>query len=137
MSANAAPPGAVLNQEDSKLQEHAHQLRELLLEERDALVQRDVDALDEIGAKKSTLLGMLESRLADGPNVQFSHSPKLADTIAECRQLNRSNGAILQAFAAQARNALSILTCRPLNTDTYGASGELSEANIRRQLTEV
>jgi flagellar biosynthesis/type III secretory pathway chaperone len=88
-----------------------NQLRNLIEEERNAILKQDGQKLNEISAAKAAplrevegLLGML--RQGREPANFGPQKEELTKLLLQCDQANRVNGALLHTYAARARRLL-------------------------------
>ena len=101
-------------------------LRDLIEEERTAILKQDGLRLSEISAAKSAPLKQVEGLLkllgqGREPENFGAHKQELTKLLLQCDQANRVNGALLHTYAARARKLLA-----PLANDGaagYGRSG--------------
>ena len=150
---------------EAVLEQQAHCSTELLqcLEaERKALAERDTDALEKISQDKSNhtrVLEELETRRrqlvcdldcgtdADGMQrclEKFGEGTRLASlwnrvirNIAECRDNNIANGAVLEIGRQHVEQALAILRGNTAEPAVYDAQGGAASALGQRELGKV
>jgi flagella synthesis protein FlgN len=117
--------------------------------ENQALVDGDSEQLNAAGADKARLVDELEALeverrhlteaihaelAAAGPEAEPSWD-QLLHLIAECKQQNQRNGALLKARAEQVRAALQLL--RGSESNCYDASGFASAPRAARTLASA
>lgn len=127
-------------------------LRGLLMEEHQALNDNNLDHLTEVCAAKLKAARQLETlgsrfeqirplRAGDGSAAAVAestlaaaglsaHWAQLSALARECRDQNRSNGALLDTRASQARNSLAAL--QPMPASSYGRHGHPGTAYTAR-----
>lgn len=103
-----------------------------LIDERMALDQANMPALEVAGRTKSTLLDRIEKlegerrHLSDAAGVDSLNDARWAPTIErliECRRLNDVNGRIVAQRMSHVRHALSLLSGDAPGGSTYGPNG--------------
>jgi flagellar biosynthesis/type III secretory pathway chaperone len=122
-------------------------LKSALIEERNALENRDTTILETTAKSKQTLaknLAMFDFFRADIESLANEQSGSLLvawnefQTIArDCDAMNRTNGAIIRARYDQLATGLSLLQGRDKNSNTYTPSGSTVTSTGRRSLTEA
>jgi len=122
-------------------------LKEALIEERDALENRDTELLASTAQSKETLarnLAMFDFFRADIENLARQDNGAILDAWNEfqaiardCDSLNKTNGAIIRARHDQISTGLSLLQGRDQNSNTYTPSGSTAASSGRRSLTEA
>jgi flagellar biosynthesis/type III secretory pathway chaperone len=122
-------------------------LKKALIEERDALENRDTELLASTAQSKETLaknLAMFDFFRTDIENFARHDNGAVLDAWNEfqaiardCDSLNRTNGAIIRARHDQISTGLSLLQGRDRSSDTYSPSGATAAASGRRSLTEA
>jgi flagellar biosynthesis protein FlgN len=110
-----------------------------LIEERMALDQADVQALEVAGRTKGDLLDRIEKldverrQLSDAAGVDSLGDPRWTTTIdrlRECRTLNEVNGRIVGQRMSHVRQALALLSGDAPGGSTYGPNG-VSKVKLR------
>ncbi|MDH3748939.1 MAG: flagellar protein FlgN [Gammaproteobacteria bacterium] len=127
--------------------EFVHDLKAVLVQEREALERRDTKLLEEAAKTKQTLaknLAMFDffradiETLAENESGPFSDSwTKFQSVARDCDELNRTNGAIIRSRHEQVLAGLSLLQGREQYADTYTSNGAAEGSPGRRKLTEV
>jgi flagellar biosynthesis/type III secretory pathway chaperone len=137
-------------------------LKESLEEERIALEDQDIDALNAVLSKKSTCAEQLQALdqqrgaickhlgFQDGPDqmqqlidwcdedrLVSSRWAELVDIAAQGSALNLTNGAIIRVRQQHFESSLSVLRGVAPGSDTYGRNGEDSGDFSRRSLAEA
>jgi flagellar biosynthesis/type III secretory pathway chaperone len=122
-------------------------LKSALIEERNALENRDTTILETTAKSKQTLaknLAMFDFFRADIESLAKERNGSILDdwnkfqTIArDCDAMNKTNGAIIRARYDQLATGLSLLQGRDTNANTYTPSGSTVAATGRRSLTEA
>jgi flagella synthesis protein FlgN len=112
--------------------------------ENQALIDGDAERLNAAGADKARLVEELEAleierrQLTDAIEAELAPPPSwehLLGLIAECKQQNQRNGALLKARSEQVRAALKLL--RGSESNCYDASGLTSSARAARPLASA
>jgi flagellar biosynthesis/type III secretory pathway chaperone len=141
---------------------HALGLKESLAEEKAALEQQDMDALDNIIESKSRCVTELQSldnkRTALCVAAGFDAGPSQMDNVmlwcdadsvlancwnhlmqlaADCNALNMTNGAIIRVRQQQIQSNLSVLRGHPAEAVTYGREAGGSAAHTQQSLAEA
>jgi len=141
---------------------HALGLKESLEDERRALENEDLEALDAAVRAKSSCVGELQrldrerSELAS--SAGFGPGPEQMDALADaldadetirrrwdhlleiagnCNTLNLTNGAIIRMRKHQFDSSLAVLRGGGAETDTYGQHGTTSPAAGSRPIAEA
>jgi len=109
------------------------QLIAVLGEEREALHAAEAKALDRAGEAKQMLMRRLEqldvermhlsSTSVEAAQQTDSIWRGLLKSLAECRDKNQRNGALVGVRLSQVRRALSVLTGTDAQAGTYSQSG--------------
>jgi flagella synthesis protein FlgN len=103
-----------------------------LIDERMALDQANMPALEVAGRTKSRLLDHIERldverrQISDAAGVDSLHDARWSPTIErllECRRLNDVNGRIVAQRMAHVRQALALLAGDAPGGSTYGPTG--------------
>jgi flagellar biosynthesis/type III secretory pathway chaperone len=145
---------SVLSKDESELEEilsdglgYVGALKSALIEERNALENRDTSSLEKTAQSKQTLaknLAMFDFFRADIESFANERSGSILDdwnefqTIArDCDAMNKTNGAIIRARYDQLATGLSLLQGRDKNSNTYTPSGTTVTSTGRRSLTEA
>ena len=141
---------------------HALGLKELLIDEREALERQDADALETTVDGKGRYIDKLQALETDrdslceasgfhaGPAQMqdmtewcddnsvvadgWSHLMKVA---AECNQLNLANGAIIRLRQQHTEAGIAVLRGRDQDPATYARTGSDSAARLNRTLAEA
>ncbi len=141
---------------------HALGLKQLLLDEREALERQDTDGLDRAVDDKGRYIDQLQALENDrgslceasgfhaGPEQMqdmtewcdensvvadgWSH---LMNVAAECNQLNLANGAIIRLRQQHAEAGLAVIRGRDQDPATYARTGSDSAARLNRTLAEA
>ena len=138
----------------------ARTLCDILIAERDALANNELDQLHDLSARKQEQVVELEQ--LSQQRTEWLHSQGVADDAAEiekfftaaseqtklgweklltqleeCQQLNRVNGSIVEQLQRKIRNALSILQGQPGETDLYDQRGKTSTGSANSILTRA
>lgn len=110
-----------------------------LIEERMALGQTDVQALETVGKAKGTLLDRIDRldierrQLGEAAGVDSLNDPRWTHTLErlrECRQLNEVNGRIVSQRMGHVRQALALISGESPGASTYGPNG-VAKVNLR------
>jgi flagellar biosynthesis/type III secretory pathway chaperone len=143
--------GAGLGQILDRGIELMHGLKAALLDEREALAQRDAERLQEAAGRKDQLarqllvvdshkseIRALAEQAGDSGKTGFrGRWQQLQDMVRDCERLNRTNGTIIRARRQQVMDGLSVLRGRDHDEDTYTLSGTTASTIGRRTLTEA
>jgi flagellar biosynthesis protein FlgN len=134
---------AVLNEMSATIA----QLIKVLDEERDALDCADAKALNRSGEAKQMLMRRLEqldverlhlnSTSAEAAQQVDAQWRELLKSLAECRDKNQRNGALVNQRLTQVRRALSVLTGTDSQMGTYGQNGAVHGAHRSVPLAQV
>lgn len=137
-------------------------LKETLDQEREALEQRDIDALNQVAMTKEVLIRKLANlevaRAAASEEAGFGSSPAEMESLTEwcdkdlsttnswknfreianeCDARNRTNGAIIRLRRQQIIDGLSLLRGDEHDSSTYTSTGSASSEIGGRALTEA
>jgi flagellar biosynthesis/type III secretory pathway chaperone len=122
-------------------------LKSALIEEREALENRDTAHLETTAKSKQTLarnLAMFDFFRADIESFAKKQDGSILDAWNEfqaiardCGSLNKTNGAIIRARHDQLATGLALLQGRDKNSNTYTPSGSTVAPSGRRSLTEA
>jgi flagellar biosynthesis protein FlgN len=126
-------------------------LKAALLDERDALAQRDAKRLADAVTSKEQLtrkllvverhkaeLGRLTAQAPASPaSAVRGRALELREIARECEQLNQTNGTIIRSRRQHVIDGLSVLRGRDYDEDTYTLSGATATSIGRRSLTEA
>jgi flagella synthesis protein FlgN len=125
----------------------AASMLEALSRENEALIAGDAERLNAAGADKARLAGTLETLEAErrtlAETIQFGLAAgaraaaepqwqSLLEIIAECKEQNQRNGALVKARSEQVRTALRLL--RGAEPEFYAASGFTPSSRSARSL---
>jgi flagellar biosynthesis/type III secretory pathway chaperone len=115
----------------------ADAMRAALTREHAALVGGSADELEAASAAKAQLVEALEAletrrRECSADSQSDPKWQQLRDVIAECKEQNLRNGALLKARAANVRVALNAL--RGSGPDLYSPRGRASAESVPRPL---
>ncbi len=141
---------------------HALGLKELLMDERNALELEDTDALEQTVDSKGRYIDKLQalekdratlceaSGFASGPEQMqemtdwcdedsvvadgWSH---LMTVAAECSQLNLANGAVIRLRQQHTEAGLAVLRGTDQDPATYAPTGSEQASRLNRSLAEV
>ena len=141
---------------------HALALRDVLTDERTALVNKDTQRLSDTAVNKQLYLNELEAVQSDLANLSascgFGTEPDqfkalamwcdddslllgmwdhFVDVVRDCNELNSSNGAIIHVRQEQIKAALALLRDGIIQDNTYGPGGKDSRVSGTRSLAEV
>ena len=132
----------------------AGRLLNVLQAEAEALLSRDLDALEKLVNEKHQLMARFEQLDADTQRLLETHSDAgrkditacidwcddsgqlrrgwkaLLDRIARCQQQNRVNGATLDSSRRHAQQALSVLRELAPAPDLYSATGVTAQPGV-------
>lgn len=110
-----------------------------LIEERMALGQTDVQALENAGKAKGKLLDRIDKldierrQLGEAAGIDSLNDPRWThtlDRLRECRQLNEVNGRIVGQRIGHVRQALALISGESPGASTYGPNG-VAKVNLR------
>ena len=141
---------------------HAKNLRDSLLEEKEALASQDMDALMSAIEEKGTRVRELqmldgkrgelcrESGFADGPeqmdrftewcdrDAEIARSwSQLLEIADECNTLNLLNGAVIRVRRQQVEDGLSVIRGQEPGAPTYGRHGVNRDGLGHRAIAEA
>jgi flagella synthesis protein FlgN len=138
-AASASDFDAALSAVMGDLARDVDALHASLIDERMALDQANMPALEVAGRTKSRLLDRIEKldverrQLSDAAGVDSLHDERWSPTIErllECRRLNDVNGRIVAQRMNHVRHALSLLSGDAPGGSTYGPNG-VSKVRLR------
>ena len=139
--------GSALTTVLQDMQQAADQLAQVLEAERLTLDSGNIEALDQVGARKLAL--MLQMEQLDAERLQLSREvptwaarqepiwARVVQSLRECQQLNQRNGSTVTRRLHQVRSALSILTGHSGKNGLYSRRGELHVSLRSRVLAEA
>jgi flagellar biosynthesis protein FlgN len=123
------------------------QLADALQSERTALATGNVEALNQSGASKHSLMVRLEQldservQLSQGaPAASHSLAPlwqQVLQSLRACQQLNQRNGYLVGVRLQQVRKALAVLTGNDTEPSVYSRGGELRTSLRSQTLAEA
>ena len=125
------------------MQQTANHMLTVLESERIALDSANVEALDQAGTRKQALMQRLEKLDGERQLLCSEHPARRAalesvwarvvQALRQCHTLNLRNGSAVNQRLALVRQALSVLTGQPGESELYGRSGEL-RGSLRSQV---
>lgn len=106
------------------LMDAMHAVHALLEDERQALIARDADRLQDIAARKESLL-VEASDLREQAGIEGDESDhqELSKVTANCRRLNEINGALIRGQQRRVERMLNILRGVPEESSVYDRDG--------------
>ncbi len=139
-----------------------HDLKDILVEEREALEQRDTESLNTAASSKLALVSKMaelnKNRGEVSEQAGFGNDPDNIDALAdwcdddleitsawqqlqviasECDQINRTNGAIIHLRRRQVLDGLSVLRGEQNNDSTYAPAGSATSSAAGRTIVEA
>ncbi len=136
-------PAAKLTQAASPLERCAEvfdALESALLDEQQALLDRDPESLIAMAERKRGLLLELQKLavvLVDLPEAAPVMRDRLAGSFARCRQLNQINGGVVAASRGATEKALALLRGDEAGFSLYDSHGDSRAMGASRSLAQA
>ncbi|HRP34983.1 MAG TPA: flagellar protein FlgN [Gammaproteobacteria bacterium] len=115
-------------------------LEETLLEEQQALLDRDPEVLLVVAERKRGLLVELQriaASLVELPDAAPALRERLEATFARCRQLNQINGGVVAASRGATEKALALLRGDQVSVSLYDSHGDTRATGGSRSLAQA
>lgn len=115
-------------------------LEAVLVEERQALLERDPELLIEVAERKRMLLLELQDgalALVDLPQADPAVRDRLEKSFDRCRQLNQVNGGVVAASRGATEKALAVLRGDHHAPSLYDSHGDTRVAGGTRALAQA
>lgn len=115
-------------------------LEAALLEEQQALLDRDPEVLLAVAERKRSLLLELQqiaSSLTELPQAAPALRQRLEATFERCRQLNQVNGGVVAASRGATEKALALLRGQDVPLSLYDSHGDTRAAGGSRSLAQA
>lgn len=115
-------------------------LEATLIEEQQALLDRDPEVLLQVAERKRGLLVDLQkiaASLVEMPAAAPALRERLEATFARCRQLNQINGGVVAASRGATEKALALLRGDNVPVSLYDSHGDTRAAGGSRSLAQA
>lgn len=115
-------------------------LEATLMEEQQALLDRDPEILLVVAERKRSLLVELQkiaASLGDLPHAAPALRERLEATFARCRQLNQINGGVVAASRGATEKALALLRGDHVSVSLYDNHGDTRVSGGSRSLAQA
>lgn len=115
-------------------------LEATLVEEQQALLDRDPEVLLAVAERKRSLLVELQqiaASLVELPAAAPALRERLEATFARCRQLNQINGGVVAASRGATEKALALLRGDHVAVPLYDSHGDTRAAGGSRSLAQA
>jgi flagellar biosynthesis protein FlgN len=115
-------------------------LESALLDEQQALLDRDPESLLAMAERKRSLLLELQAlavALVDLPEAAPAMRERLVGSFARCRQLNQINGGVVAASRGATEKALALLRGDDVGLSLYDSHGDSRATGASRSLAQA